>query len=198
MSGVNEDQVTYPSFIKANRQRKFLFLYRVGISENGALCLKMFSDITRDWKDGLSFIASGMDSSPWSSNPYWNTPVLDQFGNLHLSFVWRTKSIGANNLVNNIGIDYAWSPDLGKSWLTSKNHPLKTPITRVNSETVYAVSPGTNLINQTSMAVDSKGHPHIVFYADDKNGIPQYQHLWFDGKEWKLRSFQTRKLISIF
>jgi hypothetical protein len=34
------------------------------------------------------------------------------------------------------------------------------------------------------MALDSCNRPHIVFYADDQNGIPQYQHLRFDGKQW--------------
>ena len=34
------------------------------------------------------------------------------------------------------------------------------------------------------MALDSRNRPHIVFYADDENGVPQYQHLWFDGKKW--------------
>lgn len=185
MTGVNENQVTYPSFVKVDNQGKLLFLYRHGYSGKGALCIKEYSTQTKSWKDNNEFIASGLDGKPWKSNPYWNTPVLDQKDHLHLSFVWRTDSIGEDELVNNIGIDYAWSPDLGMNWYTSKDVPIKIPITQVNSETIYAVSPGTNLMNQTSMAVDSKGRPHIVYYSDDQNGIPQYQHLWFDGKGWQ-------------
>ena len=42
------------------------------------------------------------------------------------------------------------------------------------------------------MAVDSKGRPHIVFYSDDPDKIPQYQHLWFDGKAWRHHYISTR------
>jgi len=45
------------------------------------------------------------------------------------------------------------------------------------------------------MALDSKGFPHIVFYANDVKGIPQYQHLWFDGEQWQ-RSYVTQRTRS--
>jgi len=35
------------------------------------------------------------------------------------------------------------------------------------------------------MALDRFGYPHIVFYSDDPDNVPQYQHLWFDGRVWK-------------
>lgn len=63
--------------------------------------------------------------------------------------------------------------------------PSYNPITQVNSETVYAVSPGNNLINQTSSATDSKGYPHLVYYANGHQSISQYQHVWFDGEKWR-------------
>ena len=67
------------------------------------------------------------------------------------------------------------------------------PITPANSEAVYAVSTGSNLINQTSAAVDTLNQPHMVFYSNDPSGIPQYQHLWFNGSEWKHNYISSRE-----
>jgi hypothetical protein len=68
--------------------------------------------------------------------------------------------------------------------VTSKGRGYQLPITQTNAETVHPVSPGSNLMNQCSMAVDSLNRPHIVYYADDSNGIPQYQYLRYDGNRW--------------
>ena len=65
-------------------------------------------------------------------------------------------------------------------------------MTQVNAETVWPVSPGSNLINQCSMAIDSNNRPHIAYYANDFNGVPQYQHLWFDGKSWQQKTVSNR------
>jgi len=89
-------------------------------------------------------------------------------------------------MVNNINIGYARSFDRGNSWITSNGQPYKLPITQVNSEVVCQVSPNENLINQTSMAIDSSGYPHIATYINDKDAIPQYQHIWFDGAKWHM------------
>ncbi|WP_281245967.1 hypothetical protein [Oceanisphaera psychrotolerans] len=42
------------------------------------------------------------------------------------------------------------------------------------------------------MAVDSKNRPHIVFYANDDEGIVQYQHLRFDGQKWQHQFISQR------
>lgn len=188
MTDKHESKVTYPAFIyyRTNKgQRPLLFLYRHGSSSKGDAYLKEYNAQKSEWKDREPCILSGSRQRPWTSNAYWNHPVIDHTGRLHLSFVWRTHSIGPENRVNNINIDYAYSDDHGRTWCTSRDRKLKTPITQVNSDTAWAVSPGSNLINQASMAVDNQGHPHIVFYSNDPNGIPQYQHLWFDGKSWQ-------------
>jgi hypothetical protein len=43
------------------------------------------------------------------------------------------------------------------------------------------------------MALDSQGYPHIVFYANDEHGIPQYQHVWFNGLKWQQCYASNRK-----
>ncbi len=193
MTGCNEERVTYPAFILPTEHTPLMMLYRDGNWKKGTAYIKYFDESLNQWFDYPKPILSGADSKPWTSNAYWNHPVLDKYGVLHLSYTWRTDYFSEEQLINNINIDYAKSFDSGLNWATSKNQPYKLPITPSNTETVWPVSPGSNLINQTSMALDSKGYPHIVFYANDSEEVPQYQHIWFDGKCWR-QSYVTQRI----
>ena len=199
MTGAHEETVSYPTFIlPAQGQGQdasntpLLLLYRDGNWKKGSARFKIYDEATQSWADRPTPILSGAEHKPWTSNAYWNHPVTGTDGSLHLSFVWRTDSIGEEQRINNINVCYARSLDNGLSWHTSHNRPYQLPITQVNAETVHPVSPGCNLINQTSMALDSKNRPHIVFYSDDPHGIPQYQHLRFDGKAWHHKFISER------
>lgn len=188
MTGKREDRVTYPTFIMSNKSTDragLLFLYRNGYSGKGDACLKEYNESLLEWYDIQPCILSGSKQKPWTSSPYWNHPTIDKLGRLHLTFVWRIWPLGSEKRIVNLNIDYAVSMDWGHTWLSSRGLKFRLPITQVTSETIHAVPPGSNLINQCSSAVDSHGRPHIVFYADDFNGVPQYQHLWFDGREWR-------------
>ena len=184
MTGANEEKVTYPTFILPRSDFPLTFLYRDGGHDRGVARIKTFDVDTQSWTNHPEAILSGAEQKPWTSNAYWNHPAVGTDGSLHLSFVWRTHTLGEEQRINNINIDYACSFDNGLSWETSKHRRYKLPITQVNAETVHPVSPGSNLINQSSMALDSRNRPHIAFYADDPDGVPQYQHLWFNGKIW--------------
>ena len=184
MTGAYEENVTYPTFILPRHGYPLTLLYRDGSATKGTARLKTYSETQQRWEDHSHPVLSGSDEKPWSSNAYWNHPAIDHEGALHISFVWRTHSLGEEQRINNINIGYARSRDNGHSWITSRGRAYQLPITPVNAETVYPVSPGSNLINQCSMAVDSSNNPHIVFYADDDHGIPQYQHIWWDGNRW--------------
>lgn len=192
MTGAHEDRLSYPGFVPMPKGGPLLFLYRDGKAASGALRVKTWSAKRKAWTDHPEPILSGAGQRPWTSSPYWNHPAVAPNGTLHLSFVWRTDFLGGERRVNNIDIDYAKSKDRGRSWMSSLDRPFRLPITQVNSETVWPVSPGSNLINQCSMALDSKGRPHVVFYADDAGGIPQYQHINFDGKVWRHRVVSAR------
>jgi hypothetical protein len=192
LSGRHESRVTYPTFLIPRDGGPLLFLYRDGRSGDGTARLKRYVEHQRTWTDLPNPVLTGSGHHPWTSSPYWNRPAFDLEGNLHLSFVWRTRSVGRERRVNNIGIGYARSPDAGSLWFSSRGQPLATPITQVNAETVFAVAPASNLINQTGMAVDSRCQPHIVFYADDPDGILQYQHVRLDGRVWR-HEFVSRR-----
>lgn len=185
MTGASEDKVTYPSFILPHDGYPLTLLYRDGVHNKGSARIKVYDEQTKAWEDHPVPVLSGAEQKPWTSNAYWNHPAIGTDGSLHLSFVWRTGTLGEKQLVNNINIGYAWSPDNGLNWFTSQGLPYKLPITQVNAEVVWPISPGSNLINQTSMALDSANRPHIIFYANDTQGVPQYQRVWFDGQAWR-------------
>lgn len=192
MTGVNESKVTYPTFILPRAEHPLTLLYRDGQHNKGTARLKTYDEATLTWSDHPSPVLSGAEQRPWTSNAYWNHPAIGADGSLHLSFVWRTGTLGEEQLVNNINMGYAWSPDNGLHWFTPKGQPYQPPITPTTAETIWPSPPGHNLINQTSMALDSAGRPHVVFYANDDNGILQYQHLWFDGRRWQHECFSDR------
>lgn len=199
MSGKREGNVTYPSFIMPRavdrNNSNLLLLYRHGKSGRGDACLKRYNPDLQQWHDIEPCFLGGSQQQPWTSNPYWNHPSIDRQGRLHVSYVWRTHAIGDQRKINNINIDYAVSNDWGDTWETSQKQPIHLPITQVNSETILAVSPASNLINQTSSATDTQGNLHIVYYANDPAGIPQYKHLWSDGKEWNNKIVSNRTEI---
>lgn len=192
MTGNYEDRVTYPTFINPRLSHPLTLLYRDGESDKGCARLKTFDEKRGVWADHPMAILSGEGNSPWTCNAYWNHPVVDEQGVLHLSFVWRTHSIGPEQIVNNLNICYAKSADNGLTWHTSGGVIYRSPITPVNSEVIFAAPPGSNLINQCSMALDSEGFAHIAFYANDKAGIPQYFHLWLADTGWKVRQVSNR------
>ena len=192
MTGLHEDKVTYPTFILPRKNYPLTLLYRDGTYNCGSARLKYYDETNQVWWDKPTPILSGVDQKPWTSNAYWNHPAIGSDGSLHLSFVWRTGLIGEDQLVNNINIGYAWSPDNGHHWYTLQGQPYKLPITPATAETIWATPPGSNLINQCSMALDRYNMPHIAFYGNDADGIPQYQHLWHDGKVWQHRYISKR------
>lgn len=199
MTGENEGRVTYPSFLMLSNSKddteskgELLFLYRDGNSGCGDAFLNKYEIDTNTWVKQCKCLLNGSESRPWTSNAYWNHPSSDG-ERLFLSYVWRVRNGGPNEYVNNCNIGFACSKDLGKSWSTSKEKEIKLPITQVNYEVIKGIPLADNLINQTSQALDSRGNLHIVYYSNDNNGIPQYQHLWFDGVEWKNKVISNRK-----
>ena len=184
MTGIHEKQVMYPTFILPHHGYPLTLLYRDGVDNKGAARLKTYNENKQVWTDHPQAILNDAQQQPAPGNAYWNHPAIGPDGTLHLSFVWRTLSLGEDHGINNINIGYARSINNGLNWTSSQGRAYQLPITQVNAETIHPVLPESNLIHQCSMAIDSRNHPHIVFYANDANAIPQYQHLRFDGNMW--------------
>jgi BNR repeat-containing family member len=196
MTGNYEDKVTYPTFISPTPGKtdniSLYFLYRYGTPGGGEARLKWLNFETGSWADVEAPLLSGSQCKPWPAGPYWNHPVIDKDGCLCLSFMWRCPPT-EDERVNNNHLSYARFTQDFKFWETQSKYRLKLPITPLTNEVIIALPIGSNLINQTSMALNSKGYPHIAFYVNDTNGIPQYQHLYWTGRKWKNNLLTKRK-----
>jgi hypothetical protein len=194
MSGLHEDCVTYPTFIAPFNDSPLIFLYRDGYHNCGSARIKKYDELTGSWKDGDHAIISGVNQKPFPCNAYWNNPVIDSEGTLHLTFVWRYSTI-EKSVVHNVDICYAKSLDGGSTWRNADGQVYYLPITPDNAEVICEIPVGSNLINQCSMATDAENMPHVVYYANDITGVPQYKYMRFHQGKWRLKilSKRTRK-----
>ncbi|MCD7962810.1 MAG: BNR repeat-containing protein [Rikenellaceae bacterium] len=175
MTEVEEDNVTYPEFYKFSNG-DLLFAYRSGSSGNGNLVLKKYDIKTGGWNDMNNNLISGENKR----NAYWQIYVDNQ-DNIHVSWVWRETY----NVDTNHDLCYAVSRDSGDTWEKSNGEKYNLPITLGNAEYVWRIPQNSELINQTSMAVDDNGVPYIATYwRDPDSGVPQYYILYKSGDVW--------------
>jgi BNR repeat-containing family member len=184
MTGLRETQVTYPQFY-ALRGGDLLFVYRDGQSGRGDVMLNRW-DVRHDaWRA----VAHPLISGEGERNAYVNLLAIDAHGGWHLSWCWReTPDVASNH-----DVLYAYSPDEGRSWRTTDGRRYALPITARTAELAWAVPQGSELINQTSMAVDEAGHPLIATYwRPEGSDVPQFQLVWHDGMRWRASQVGTR------
>jgi hypothetical protein len=184
LTGHLEAKVTYPSFLPGAKGDLYFF-YRDGQSGNGRLCLDHYDPELHAW----SVIQAPLLEGEGQSSPYWWRPEVAPDGSLHLAWCWRDTP----NAATNHDICYAVSRDGGQTWLNSAGKVLALPITRAAEATVFPIAKGQNLINSCALAIDAQGRPHISYYANGPDGVPQYFHLWFDGKQWSAQQVSKRK-----
>jgi len=176
MTSTNEQKVCYPQFYRDSKGILYFF-YRDGKSGNGNLNLKKFNPNTDLWEDIQTNLINGENER----NAYWQI-WIDVNDAIHLSWVWRETGDASTNH----DICYAKSIDGGKTWLKSNNIPQQLPITQENAEYAEKIPQNSTLINQTSMAVDSKGNPYIAtFYRPNGDINPQYMMVYLRNSQWK-------------
>ena len=184
MTGEREDRVTYPQFVNAPDGTLFCF-YRDGRSGDGDLCLNRYAP-GRGW----SVVHHGLIAGLGRCNPYWWRPAFGPDGDLHLAWCWRDTP----DAETNHDVCYARSADGGVTWRRSDGRPQPLPITPDSAETIDPVPHGSTLPNQCAAAIDRHGRPHLAHYQRDAAGVPQYLHLWHDGRRWRRESVGRRTL----
>ncbi|MCX7092886.1 MAG: BNR-4 repeat-containing protein [Methylobacter sp.] len=152
---------------------------------------KTYDEADQTWGNQQDFVFSGIKQKNMPGNAYGNPPVPGSDGSLHRVFVWRTPILSEEEGISNITICYAHSLDSGLTWAVAYSRPYQLPIPQMKE--VPSVLSSSDLIDQVDMALDSCNRPHIVFYSEDLSGIPQYQHLWFDGIIWRHYCISQRK-----
>jgi hypothetical protein len=185
MTEMNESKVSYPEFYSLHNGT-LLFLYRDGASGNGNLVINRYDPVMGLWLRVQSNLLDGENKR----NAYWQACVDDN-DIIHLSWVWRESP----DVSSNHDLCYARSGDGGKTWVRSDNTPYSLPITAASAEYIQKIPPGSELINQTSMAADGRGRVFIASYwknAGDR--APQYRLVYFDGGKWKTEQVSDRHL----
>jgi hypothetical protein len=184
MTGNREDRVTYPEFYSLPGGN-LIFLYRDGASGNGDVMINRYDARTQVWAQ----IQTGFISGEGERNAYWQMAVTPS-GIIHISWVWRESP----DVATNHDICYAKSLDGGKTWQNSRGEPYRLPITAKSAEYAARISQQSDLINQTSMCVDSQGRPYIATYwRPAGTEVPQYQLVYHDGTQWRVSQITQRK-----
>ncbi len=186
MTGENEDAVTYPQFYRLSGG-DLLFMYRYGSSGSGNTMVNRYSSDTGEWQS----IHHPLIDGEGERNAYVNPLSIDREGGWHISWNWReTWDVSTNH-----DIMYAYSPDEGKTWLNSKGEEYSLPVTAGNAEVAFEIPQKSELINQTSMTINSKGEPVVATYWRKENSeVPQFRIVWREGDRWKSSRVGKRSL----
>ena len=184
MTGSREDNVTYPEFYRMP-DGSLLFFYRNGASGRGDLVINSYDLKTKQWTQ----LQSNLIDGEGERNAYWQS-FVDKKGVIHLSWVWRESW----QVESNHDLCYARSMDGSKSWENSKGKKYTLPINIETAEIAQNIPQNSELINQTSMAADSRGNPVIATYWREKDSnTPQYRLVYHSGKEWKSMQVSARE-----
>jgi hypothetical protein len=186
MTGMREERVTYPQFYTLP-EGDLLFVYRDGQSGSGDVLLDRYDVRRRAWR----VLQHPLIAGEGKRNAYVNQLAIDARGGWHVSWVWRDSP----DVASNHDVLYAHSPDEGRSWRTSSGVAYTLPITAATAEVAWPVPQGSELINQTSGAVDRNGHPLIATYwRDAGSDVPQLRLVWHDGQRWRASRVGERAL----
>jgi len=171
----HERRVTYPEFYNLPNG-DLLFLYRDGSSGRGNLILNRYNLKARKCFRLQDNLIDGENTR----SAYWQA-AIDSRGTIHVSWVWReTPDVASNH-----DLCYARSVDGGKTWERSSGEKYQLPIVAASAEYVLRIPERSELINQTSMAADSRSRPYIVgYWKPSGSEVPQYQLVYHDGRGW--------------
>ena len=183
MTGKTEAHVTYPQFVGGPGGVVYFF-YRDGASGNGTLCLNRYDSGHKSWEIMHHPLVDGEGEC----NPYWWRPSVSPDGTVNLAWCWRDTGDARTNH----DVCFMCSCDGGTTWEAVNKKPQALPVIRANAPVADAVPVGSGLINQCSSAIDGEGRPHLAHYQNDTNGIPQYTHLWHDGRKWQRNVVSAR------
>lgn len=174
MTGANEDQVTYPSFLIDPTDGTLFFRWRNGVAGNGNEYLNKYSTGSESWSAVAHPLINGVTAT---ENPYMQHPIFDRNGRLHYAWLWTDSGTFFTS-----DLSYAYSDDQGATWKKATGAAQTVPITHANCSFILdTASSGSGLINQCGMDVDSQGIPHVFNFLTDVAGVSQIHHFWPEG-----------------
>lgn len=141
MTGLEEENVTYPHFIKTN-EGSLLFHYRYGFSGAGYEVYNLWHPETKTWS---RFLDKPLIDGEGKRNAYMTGPIYDKDGYYHLYWVWRETP----NCATNHTFSYARSKDL-KNWENAAGKKVASPMVYNETELTVDASDktlGTGMLN---------------------------------------------------
>ncbi|MHC4302236.1 MAG: BNR repeat-containing protein [Planctomycetota bacterium] len=184
MTGRNENKVTYPEFYNLPNG-DLLFLYRDGSSGRGNTMLNRYDVRSQKWSAVQHPLIDGQDER----NAYTNQIAIGEDGAWHISWCWRETG----DVATNHDVCYATSRNEGETWSKSTGEKYTLPITKLNAEYAWRIPQKSELINHTSMTVDSRGRPIVATYwRPEGTTVPQYHLVYHDGSEWRTAQVGSR------
>lgn len=164
-------RITYPKFWQTP-EGNLQMNYRVRGSGDGDRMLVDYNAKTGKWENtrqidsALGFFEDVLGKSETRCS-YPNGYDYDVNGRLHVTWVWREDSQGANH-----DLMYAFSDDAGFTWKNNDGKVLNEVI-NVNSSgiVVQSIPRVLGLMNDHGQVIDSKGRVHAVMYHATKETI---------------------------
>ncbi len=164
-------KITYPKFWQTP-EGNLQMNYRVRGSGNGDRMLVDYNAKTGKWENTRQIdSALGMFEDQLGKSEtrcsYPNGYDYDAKGRLHVTWVWRENSQGANH-----DLMYAYSDDRGFTWKNNDGDLLEE-IPNVNSPgiVVQSIPRVLGLMNDHGQVIDSKGRVHAVMFHATKETI---------------------------
>ena len=177
MTGVNEQLVTYPAFLRGAKN-ELLFTYRDGRSGNGNQMFDAYDLKTKTWN---RLLGKPLTDGEGRRNAYFDGPVKGPDGWFHLAWVWRESPDASSNH----HLSYARSHDL-IHWETGGGKPLKLPITLETSDIVDPVPQKGGIINNnTKIGFDNLGRVTISYHKYDAAGNTQPWTARLENGKWQ-------------
>ena len=184
MTGKAEDRLSYPEFYSLSNGN-LLFFYRDGGSGGGNMVINRYQTTSKKWEQLHRSLIDGEKQR----NAYWQA-CTDQWGTVHLSWVWRESP----DVASNHDLCYARSKDGGETWEKSTGEKYTLPITAATAEYAVRIPQNSELINQTSMMADNAGHPFIATYWREQGSkVPTYHVVYLDNKNWTTSNLAIRQ-----
>ncbi|KAI0631533.1 hypothetical protein C8Q77DRAFT_1127375 [Trametes polyzona] len=128
-----------------------------------------------------------------NNNAYINGIDFDFRGNRHATWTYRdfvndtgqdvAVQAGPNGPENNHDMDFAYSIDLGKTWLNNWNQTIanlttQQPIVPVSAGiTIFSIPKYGGILNQEAQTVDSEGRVHVL-NRENTTGTERWYHYW--------------------
>ncbi|KAI0327452.1 hypothetical protein GY45DRAFT_1256975 [Cubamyces sp. BRFM 1775] len=128
-----------------------------------------------------------------NNNAYINGIDFDLRGNLHVTWTYRdyvndtgqdvAVEAGPNGPENNHDMDFAFSTDLGETWLNNWNQTVanmttQQPIVPVSAGiTIFSIPKYGGILNQEAQTVDSEGRIHVL-NRENTTGTERWYHYW--------------------